>query len=67
MLANFSILYNVNAVAEVFNQLKAEGYYYSRSHGRFLAYHTEHLGRLEGFEADLTKKVKPMSFEPLVE
>ena len=68
LLANFTILYNVNAMTEVFNQLKAEGYNITRAHmAAFSPYHTEHLGRLGSFEADLTKKVKPMTFELLVE
>ena len=68
LLANFAILYNVNAMTEVFNQLKAEGYNITRDHmAAFSPYHTEHLGRLGSFEADLTKKVKPMTFELLVE
>ena len=43
-------------------------YNITRDHmAAFSPYHTEHLGRLGSFEADLTKKVKPMTFELLVE
>jgi len=38
LLANFTILYNVNAMTEVFNQLKIGGpQYHPRPHGRILA------------------------------
>ena len=64
LLANFAILYNVNAMTETFNQLKSEGYNITREHmAGFSPYHTEHLGRLGSFELDLTKQVKPMSFD----
>jgi len=64
LLANFAILYNVNAMTEVFNQLKAEGHEITKEHmAGFSPYHTEHLGRLGSFELDLSKKVKPMTFE----
>ena len=68
LLANFTILYNVNAMTETFNQLKSEGYNITREHmAAFSPYHTEHLGRLGSFELDLTKQVKPMVFELLDE
>ncbi len=68
LLANFAILYNVNAMTEVFNQLKSEGNNITREHmAAFSPYHTEHLGRLGSFELDLTKQVKPMKFELLVD
>lgn len=68
LLANFTILYNVNAMTEVFNQLKSEGHNITRDlMAAFSPYHTEHLGRLGGFELDLTKQVKQMSFELLVD
>ena len=68
LLANFAILYNVNAMTEVFNQLKSEGYNITRDiMAAFSPYHTEHLGRLGSFELDLTKQVKPMTFELLVD
>ena len=68
LLANFTILYNVNAMTEVFNQLKSEGHNITRDlMAAFSPYHTEHLGRLGSFELDLTKQVKPMSFELLVD
>lgn len=64
LLANFAILYNVNAMTEAFNQLKSEGHDITREHMEgFSPYHTEHLGRLGSFELDLTKQVKPMAFE----
>ncbi|UUA73609.1 Tn3 family transposase [Cellvibrio sp. QJXJ] len=68
LLANFAILYNVNAMTEVFNQLKSEGHNITREHmAAFSPYHTEHLGRLGSFEVDLTKQVRPMTFELLVD
>lgn len=68
LLANFAILYNVNAMTEVFNQLKSEGHNITRDHmAAFSPYHTEHLGRLGSFELDLTRQVKPMTFELLVD
>tara|TARA_R110001599_G_scaffold157047_1_gene343062 strand:- start:424 stop:3411 length:2988 start_codon:yes stop_codon:yes gene_type:complete len=68
LLANFTILYNVNSMTETFNQLKSEGYNITREHmAAFSPYHTEHLGRLGSFELDLTKQVKPMVFELLDE
>ena len=68
LLANFAILYKVNAMTEVFNQLKSEGYNITRDiMAAFSPYHTEHLGRLGSFELDLTKQVKPMTFELLVD
>src|SRR5690606_21880430 len=68
LLANFAILYNVNAMTEVFNQLKSEGHNITRDHmAAFSPYHTEHLGRLGSFELDLTKQVRPMTFELLVD
>ena len=68
LLANFAILYNVNAMTEVFNQMRSEGHNITRDHmAAFSPYHTEHLGRLGSFELDLTKQVKPMTFELLVD
>ncbi|EDY86699.1 transposase [gamma proteobacterium HTCC5015] len=68
LLANFAILYNVNAMTEVFNQLKSEGHNITREHmAAFSPYHTEHLGRLGSFELDLTKQVRPMTFELLID
>src|SRR5690625_7921324 len=68
LLANVAILYNVNAMTEVFNQLKAEGHSITREHmASFSPYHAEHLGRLGSFEIDLSKKFKPMAFELEIE
>lgn len=64
LLANMAILYNVNAMTEAFNQLKAEGHQITRAQmGSFSPYHTEHLGRLGSFVLDRDKKAKPMTFE----
>lgn len=45
-----------------------EGHNITRDHmAAFSPYHTEHLGRLGSFELDLTKQVRPMTFELLVD
>lgn len=68
LLANVAILYNVNAMTEVFNQLKTEGHNITREHmASFSPYHAEHLGRLGSFEVDLSKTFKPMAFELEIE
>lgn len=64
LLANIAILYNVNAMTQVFNELKAEGYPITKGiMAGFSPYHTEHLGRLGSFELDLGRKVKPLGYE----
>lgn len=48
--------------------MKLQGYNITRDiMAEFSPYHTEHLGRLGSFELDLTKQVKPMTFELLVD
>lgn len=64
LLANFAILYNVNAMTEVFNQLNDEGHNITTADmAYFSPYHTEHLGRLGSFELDMSRQVKPMAFD----
>lgn len=68
LLANFAILYNVNAMTEIFNQLKLEGYEINREHmAGFSPYRTDHYGRLGSFELNLSKKVKAMTFDLTIE
>lgn len=64
LLANFAILYNVNAMTDIFNQLNAEGHNITMEDmAYFSPYHTEHLGRLGSFELDMSRQVKPMVFD----
>ncbi len=64
LLANMAILYNVNAMTEVLNELKKEGHAVTPElMGAFNPYHTEHLGRLGSFELDLERNVKPLMYE----
>lgn len=64
LLANMAILYNVNAMTEVFNELKKEGHAVTPAlMGAFNPYHTEHLGRLGSFELNLERNVKPLMYE----
>ena len=64
LLANMAILYNVNAMTQVFNDLKAEGYPITEDiMAGCSPYHTEHLGRLGSFELDMGRKVKPLSYK----
>jgi TnpA family transposase len=68
LLANFAILYNVNAMTEVFNQLKQEGHNVTREHmAGFSPYHSDHYGRLGSFELNVPKKVKAMAFDLEIE
>ena|SRR3972149_3564671 len=68
LLANFAILYNVNAMTEIFNQLKQEGHDIKREHmAGFSPYRTDHYGRLGSFELNLSKKVKEMAFDLEIE
>lgn len=63
MLAYVAILYNTNAMIQVFNELREEGHDIKREHMANLSpYHTAHLGRLGSFELDLTKKVVPIGY-----
>lgn len=56
-----TMLYNVNAMTEIFNQLKAEGYNITKEHmASFSPHHTDHLGRLGSFKLDLDREAKPM-------
>ncbi len=64
LLANMAILYNVNAMTAVFNQLQVEGHDITKEDmAGFSPYHTEHLGRLGSFDLDMSRKVKPMGFD----
>ncbi len=68
LLANFAILYNVNAMTEIFNQLKQEGHDVKLEHmAGFSPYRTDHYGRLGSFELNLSKKVKEMAFDLEIE
>lgn len=59
-----AILYNVNAMTEVFNEIKAEGHTVTKElMAAFNPYHTEHLGRLRSFDLDLERKVKLLMYE----
>lgn len=64
LLANMTILHNVNAMTEAFNQLKADGHEITREQmASFSPYHTEHLGRLGSFELNTEREARPMTFE----
>lgn len=64
LLANMTILHNVNAMTEAFNQLKADGHEITREQmASFSPYHTEHLGRLGSFELNTKREARPMTFE----
>ena len=64
LLANVTILYNVNAMTKAFNELREEGHDIKREHmAKFSPYHTAHLGRLGSFELDLTKAVVPIDYD----
>src|SRR5690606_31522385 len=64
LLANMTILHNVNAMTEAFNQLKADGHEITREQmASFSPYHSEHLGRLGSFELNTETEARPMIFE----
>ncbi|MDO6571085.1 Tn3 family transposase [Gilvimarinus sp. 2_MG-2023] len=62
------LLYNVNAMTAVFNQLKPEGHNITRDQmAVFSPYHTEHLVTWRSLGLDQTKQVKPMTFNLLID
>jgi TnpA family transposase len=64
LLANISILYNVNEMTKVFNRLKFEGFEIDEEDmAGFSPYRTEHLGRLGSFNLDMQRSVEPMNHE----
>ena len=64
LLANMAALYNVNAMTQIFNDLKMEGYPITKElMSEFSPYHTEHFGRLGRFELNLKRKVNPLGYE----
>ncbi|MBL4869084.1 MAG: Tn3 family transposase [Pseudomonadales bacterium] len=64
LLANMSILHNVNAMTEIFNDLKSEGYDITlEDMAKTSPYRSEHLGRLGSFGLDLDREVIPARFD----
>lgn len=64
LLANISILYNVNEMTKVFNRLKVEGFEIDEEDmAGFSPYRTEHLGRLGSFNLDMQRSVEPMNHD----
>lgn len=64
LLANMSILHNTNAMTEMFNQLRSEGYDITlEDMANTSPYRCEHFGRLGSFGLNLKRKVAPMQFD----
>ena len=62
LVANLLILYNVDEMSRVFNELIAEGHPIDKEVLQaFAPYRTEHINRFGSYTLDMDREVKPLN------
>lgn len=62
LMANLVILYNVNRMTEIFNQLSDEGYPIDKDLLKdFAPYHTAHINRFGSYPLNMSRKMQPLT------